>query len=48
MWTAARREQPNLHAASVLADLHAEATAHGPYVAALRTPAIEVRGRWGR
>jgi len=48
LWTAARREQPNLHAASVLADLHAQATAFGPYVAALRTPAIEVRGRWGR
>jgi hypothetical protein len=48
LWTARRAAQPNLHAASVLADLHAEATTFGPYVAALRTPAIEVRGRWGR
>jgi hypothetical protein len=38
----------NLDAASVLADLHDEATAFGPYVPALRTPAIEVRGRWRR
>jgi subtilisin family serine protease len=40
--------RPNLDAASVLADLHDEATAFGPYVPALRTPAIEVRGRWRR
>jgi hypothetical protein len=38
----------DLHASEVLADLHDEASAHGPYVAALRTPSIEVRGRWGR
>jgi len=47
-WTASRTEHPQLHAASVLADLHAEANAFGPYVAALRTPSIEVRGRWRR
>jgi hypothetical protein len=40
--------RPELDAAAVLADLHAEATTFGPYVPALRTPAIEVRGRWGR
>jgi hypothetical protein len=39
---------PGLHATGVLADLYAEASAYGPYVPALRTPAIEVRGRWGR
>ncbi len=48
LWTAGRTQQPNLHASSVLADLHAEASSFGPYVAALRTPAIEVRGRWRR
>jgi hypothetical protein len=36
------------HAAHVLADLHAEARAAGPYVPELRTPAIEVHGRWAR
>jgi subtilisin family serine protease len=40
--------RPGLDAASVLADLSDEASAFGPYVAALRTPAIEVRGRWRR
>ena len=48
LWTAGRTQQPSLHASSVLADLHAEASSFGPYVAALRTPAIEVRGRWRR
>jgi hypothetical protein len=48
LWAAGRTQQPNQHAASLLADLHAEASDFGPYVAALRTPAIEVRGRWGR
>jgi subtilisin family serine protease len=47
-WAVRRQEDPTLHATSVLADLHGEASDFGPYVPALRTPAIEVRGRWGR
>jgi hypothetical protein len=47
-WAYRRKQDPSLHAADVLAEIHAEATASGPYVPALRTPAIEVRGRWGR
>jgi hypothetical protein len=47
-WAVRRKEEPTLHAASVLADLHGEASAFGPYVPELRTPAIEVHGRWGR
>jgi subtilisin family serine protease len=37
-----------LDAGGVLGALHAEARAFGPYVPALRTPAVEVLGRWGR
>jgi subtilisin family serine protease len=47
-WAIGRSHEPTRHAASVLADLHDEASAFGPYVAELRTPAIEVHGRWGR
>jgi hypothetical protein len=39
---------PEIRAARVLAELHAEASAFGPYVSALRTPSIEVIGRWRR
>jgi hypothetical protein len=46
-WAVRRKQDPTLHAASVLADLHGEASAFGPYVPELRTPAIEVHGRWG-
>ena len=46
-WAHRRKQDPTLHAANVLAEIHAEASAAGPYVPALRTPAIEVRGRWG-
>jgi hypothetical protein len=35
-------------ASEVLGDLNFEASAVGPYVPALRTPSIEVRGRWSR
>jgi subtilisin family serine protease len=37
-----------LDAPSLLAELNDEATIFGPYVPALRTPSIEVRGRWRR
>lgn len=47
-WTSRSARQPDLSAAGILADLHAEASAFGPHVAALRTPSIEMRGRWGR
>jgi subtilisin family serine protease len=47
-WAVRRSQDPTLHAADVLAELHAEASAFGPYVPELRTPAIEVHGRWGR
>jgi hypothetical protein len=47
-WAVGRAHDPTQHAASVLADLHDEASAFGPYVPELRTPAIEVHGRWGR
>jgi subtilisin family serine protease len=47
-WAAKRKSAPELRASDILADLHAEASAFGPYVPSLRTPAIEVRGRWGR
>jgi hypothetical protein len=40
---AAKRGQ---HAAEVLADLHAEARESGPFVRELRTPSIEIEGRW--
>jgi subtilisin family serine protease len=45
-WAVQRVNNPNLHAAGVLAELHAEVSERGPYVSALRTPAIEVQGRW--
>lgn len=47
-WAYRRKEDPGIHASTILADLHKEASAFGPYVPALRTPAIEVHGRWGR
>lgn len=47
-WAHKRKQHPNIHASRILADLHAEATEFGPYVSALRTPSIEVQGRWGR
>jgi subtilisin family serine protease len=46
-WATRRKDEPDLRAPAVLADLHDTASDHGPYVAALRTPSIEVRGRWG-
>lgn len=46
-WSAHASEEP-LHASEVLADLHADARELGPYVAALRTPSIAVRGEWQR
>jgi hypothetical protein len=47
-WADRRNEVPGLDAASVLSELHDEVSVFGPYVPALRTPAMEVRGRWGR
>jgi hypothetical protein len=46
LWATRGATQPGLQAAAVLADLHDEASQHGPYVSALRTPSIEVRGGW--
>ncbi|MDQ6669273.1 MAG: S8/S53 family peptidase [Chloroflexota bacterium] len=46
-WAVRRKQDPTLDAAGVLTELHAEASAFGPYVPELRTPSIEVRGRWG-
>jgi hypothetical protein len=48
LWAERRAHGKNLHANELLAELHAEASAFGPYVSALRTPSIEVQGRWGR
>ncbi|GAC1314464.1 MAG: hypothetical protein NVSMB2_03950 [Chloroflexota bacterium] len=44
-WTVRASAGP-LHASQILADLHADVSEVGPYVAALRTPAVEVRGEW--
>jgi hypothetical protein len=46
LWADARRSKPDIHATEVLADLHARALESGPYVPELRTPSIEVEGRW--
>jgi hypothetical protein len=48
LWTHRRQERPGITAAEVLAELHVEASAFGPYVPELRTPSIEVQGRWRR
>jgi len=45
-WAHRRTQDPNLDAADILAELSAQASSFGPYVPALRTPAIEVQGRW--
>lgn len=42
LWT----QRPDARAAEILAQLHAEASASGPYVPELSTPAIEVEGGW--
>jgi hypothetical protein len=45
-WAVRRKEDPGVRAAEILADFNAEASASGPFVRALRTPAIEVEGDW--
>ena len=47
-WAYRRKTDPDIHATAILSDLHKAASEFGPYVPALRTPAIEVHGRWGR
>jgi hypothetical protein len=46
LWADARRASPNIHAREVLAELHERALESGPYLPELRTPSIEVEGRW--
>ncbi len=45
-WAVRRQQNPEAHAAEILADLHAEARETGAFVRELRTPSIEVDGRW--
>ncbi len=46
LWADTRRSNPEIHASEVLAELHARALESGPFVPELRTPSIEVEGRW--